>query len=591
MPTSPETNLTAGDAEWAQFVHALGEQLAALWPAMPAKLGDRYATFVEHAVQQATDLGFSRAAAVARYANLWFVWGSGFQAKPGFEWAAALLAAPTAGVPPDVQSARAWNTVHQLVQRSLQELARLPDARIPAAALAAADAQLIQAHAALGTRAALHPAEVQPAPAAACDLQAAELRVLQLAVSQAYELQGEVWQRVPLPDIAPLRIHAAQPLPTLVGLLSNAAGPGMSLTRLQARLSTHAVCDGDVHPELRLTGSHGLWRWRGFEARACSWPVAALVQAGPAAGPGTAVAEETSPDVLLLHINTCGLRDDGAPLGALHTQLWVWPAAQWWLQLQRQAPPAQSLLADKPPALLPQTRCNLEQDGAAQDAAPLRQGFEVGLDQATARALQALQQAWQRVPGLVAGPGEGVLALLVGQAALTWGWRLSPGGMHGRAFMRLLAQLQLRAVLSDWQLQGELTVAAARARVTLRCQGQAPLQGTLRCENAELPLLAQLPQLLPQLQARFRLPLLAEVEALASDSAAILQATGPVTGALVGEAGLRPRTRGGSGLEWFASLRLEAVQLPLQVNDPLLGEHSQTLPLLPAQTLLDWSLG
>ena len=57
------------------------------------------------------------------------------------------------------------------------------------------------------------------------------------------------------------------------------------------------------------------------------------------------------------------------------------------------------------------------------------------------------------------------------------------------------------------------------------------------------------------------------------------------------EAGLRPRSRGGSGFEWFAALRLEAVQLAVQVTDPLLGQHGQTLPLLPAMPLLDWSLG
>ncbi len=611
LPSTPETAATA-DAEWAQFVQALGTQLAALWPAMPGKLGERYAAFVEHAVQQAGALGLSRAAAVARYVNLWFVWGSGFQAKPGFEWAAAVLAAAPA---------REWNSVHQLVQRSLQELALLTDARISAAALAAADTQLLNAFAALGVRGALHPAEAAPAPQAACDLQAAELRVLALAVTQAYELQAGEWQRVALPVPAPLRVHAAQALPALVALLSHAPAdapahlalapsvplnpltPSAPLTRLQARLSTAAVCDADVHPELRLMGSHGLWRWRGHEARSCIWPLATLAQAGPTAGPGTAVGEETSPDVLQLHIQCCGLRDEGEPLGALRTQLWVWPAAQWWLQLQRQAAPMQPLPlarapAQAPPApqvLQPQMRCKLEQDGVACDTGPLTQGFKDGLDAAAARALQALQAAWQQLPGLVAAPGSGVLALLVGRAALTWGWRLGPGGMDGRALMRLVADLQLQAVLSDWQLEGELTLGAARARITLRCTGQAPLAGTVRRETAEPPLLA----LLPQLQTRFRLPLQVDLTPLASDCAAMLQAAGTgagksanaCTGALVGEAGLRPRSRGGSGLEWFAALRLEAVQLPLQVTDPVLGQHRQTLLLLPAMPLLDWSLG
>ena len=64
-----------------------------------------------------------------------------------------------------------------------------------------------------------------------------------------------------------------------------------------------------------------------------------------------------------------------------------------------------------------------------------------------------------------------------------------------------------------------------------------------------------------------------------------------MSGALVGEAGLRPRTTGGSGWEWFASLRIEPVAVPLTLTDPLLGSLSRSLPLLPALTLLNWCLG
>ena len=568
---------SSAEAEWAQFERALGEQLAALWPAMPRKLGDRYASFIELGVQHATRLGLARAAPVARYVNLWFVWGSGFQDRPGFEWAAGLLAAPRA---------REWNTVHQLVARSLQELQRLPDALIAAAALQAADQRLLDTFGHLGARGALHPNEPLPAPRAACDLRAMELRLLERSVARGYDLVGGHWQPVDLPEAAALRVQAAQALPPLVAVLSHAQGAG-PLTRMQARLSTVSVCSADVHPELRLSGSHGLWRWRGHEASACNWPLATLAQAGPVAGPGTAVAEETSPDILHLDVSTCGLRDEGDPLGPLHTQLWVWPAAQWWLDIQRQAAVAQPLLAAQPPALRPHTRCRVEQDFAAQDAGPLTGGFENGLDTATAAALQALQGAWQRVPGLVAGQGEGLLALLVGRASLSWGWQLGPGGMDGRALMRLVGELQMQAVQADWQLEGELTQAGARARLLLRCQGQAPLAAVVRRQTAEPPLLA----LLAQLQVRFRLPLQAELTPLADATAALLQSNGAVTGALVGEAGLRPRSRGGSGFEWFAALRLEAVQLPLLVLDPLLGSQTLLLPLLPAQTLLDWSLG
>ena len=106
-------------------------------------------------------------------------------------------------------------------------------------------------------------------------------------------------------------------------------------------------------------------------------------------------------------------------------------------------------------------------------------------------------------------------------------------------------------------------------------------------ELYEAPLLNTL---LP-LMTSFSLPVVAELEPLAADDGALLQAAGAATGALVGEAGLRPRTSGGSGWEWFARLRLEPVTLPVLVSDPFLGESVQTLALLPAMQLIDWSLG
>ena len=89
----------------------------------------------------------------------------------------------------------------------------------------------------------------------------------------------------------------------------------------------------------------------------------------------------------------------------------------------------------------------------------------------------------------------------------------------------------------------------------------------------------------------WRFPAELLLEPLATDAGRILQPAGPVTGALVGEAGLRPRTTGGSGWEWFAGLRIEAVSVPLLLDDPLLGRLQRTLSLLPAMTLLTWSLG
>ncbi|MDE2564940.1 MAG: hypothetical protein KGL50_04075, partial [Burkholderiales bacterium] len=164
-------------AHWAAFVTDLADHLAAQWPAMPERLGERYAAFVEHAVALADKRGLSGAAAVARYVNLVFVWGPAWHDKPGCEWAAGLLAAPRE---------REWGTVHQLVRRSMAELQRLPGTRIEPASLAAADERLVDRYAALGRRGAMHPPEPPPLPRRACDLEAAELRLTEAAVGLQY---------------------------------------------------------------------------------------------------------------------------------------------------------------------------------------------------------------------------------------------------------------------------------------------------------------------------------------------------------------------------------------------------------------------
>jgi hypothetical protein len=93
------------------------------------------------------------------------------------------------------------------------------------------------------------------------------------------------------------------------------------------------------------------------------------------------------------------------------------------------------------------------------------------------------------------------------------------------------------------------------------------------------------------LAMRVALPVEIELEPLAGASGRVLQAAGRPGGGLVGEIGLRPRTSGGSGWEWFAHLRLEPVTLPVSCSDPFEGESQRTLTLLPSLTLIDWSLG
>ncbi len=63
---------------------------------------------------------------------------------------------------------------------------------------------------------------------------------------------------------------------------------------------------------------------------------------------------------------------------------------------------------------------------------------------------------------------------------------------------------------------------------------------------------------------------------------------GPGSGA-GGAVGLEQRPDG-PGLRWFVRLRVEPVATQLRIHDPLLGVQVVQQPLLPAQTLVDWSL-
>jgi hypothetical protein len=589
----PATATAAEDAAWRRFIDQLAEHLALRWPAMPERLADRYPAFVDLAVQQALAQGLRRAPSVARLVNLWFVWGPSFHERPGFEWAGPLLAGA---------AQEEWLAVHQLVQRSLAELQRLPGTRITPQALAAADAALIEQFGALGRQGQLHPAEPLPAPRTACDLEAADIRLVDEGWHQHYWLGGTAadgtapdWQRSAVAWPAPLRVDASHAMPQVVAALSHPAGQGAQ-ARLQLKLRPLAVCDADLHPLLAFAGPHGRWAWAGHAGKSASWLLATREQPLPRAGPGAIVAEETSPELHRLELQTCGLRDAGPAIGAQRATVAVWPATQWWLQWQRAPAPPQALLPGPRSWQRGSTQCRLERDGQVLDAGALRQQFEAGLDVAMATGLQALASAWAAAPGISSPQLEGQLGLLNGLASLSWGWAHDPAaGLDGAAMMRLVGQLALDAASADLQLQGEWgatadsgdALAGSRTRLSLQLAGQARLQQRLAREAAR----PGLDSLLGAAVARWRWPVLLQVAPLATTTGRLAQQVGPASGALVGEAGLRPCTTGSSGWEWFAGLRLEPVAVTLGSHDPLLGWQQQTLQLLPALGLVDWRLG
>lgn len=596
---------------WQRFTEDLSQQLAALWPAMPQRLGERYPAFVDLAVEQALSLGLLHTAGVARYLNLVFVWGPGFQDKPGFEWASALLAprAAESELSPDQAWPPRWLRLHQLLQRSLLELQHLAGTRIEPASLSRSDAHLLERFGGLGLRGQLcryRDASTSAAPPRlACDLQALELRLLPAATPEQglrqYVLpvvteaiaagDGAVdWQLQPLSPPPPLRASAAQPLPAVLHLLTPLQGQGEP-ARLQLRSHFHAQCDSDRHPAVDLLGAHGRWTWAGHETRAFNWPLQGREQTQQPAGPGTRIAEETSPEFHLLQVEVCGLRDAGDPaelMGSQQKRLAVYPAAQWWVEMQRAKPLAQDLLAGGQLRRwnAGASRARVERDGCIQNPAALCRQFSEGLDAAIASGLQGLAQAWQALPGLAEPRCEVLLGVLLGRMSCSWGWAYGPAGMAAPPLLRLQAQLALDACLAELSLGGVLQLGETRSRLQLQLQGREPLRQQLLRDNAQPPLI----EAMQPLRRSWRLPFTLQLEPLALDAPGLLQLARPLSGALVGEAGLRPASRGGSGFEWFAALRIEPVLADLQIDDALLGSRRQQLQLLPALQLLDWSM-
>jgi hypothetical protein len=560
---------------WRAFVARLGQHLAAQWPAMPERLGERYDAFVELACQQAQERGLNRAPAVARYVNLCFVWGPGFQDKPGFEWASGLLAAP---------AEREIVTAHQLLQRSLTELQRMASPRVDAGSLAQSDARLMDQFGTLGRRGDMRGPAHAPMPRQACDLEAVEVKLLCEPALQRYALTQDDWHREPMPLPPALRADLTRPLPGTLAALSGVGSQGAAV-QLQVRARSHAVCDADVHPALHFSGPHGRWEWAGHETRAVSWPLQARAQTPLPLGLGTALAEDTSPELTRLTLAVCGLRDEGDPVGSLTTVVSVWPAAQWWLDLRRASATAQSLLPSSAAWAAGTSRCRLECDGVVQDSSALTQQFQSGLDAACAQAVARLNTGWAELPGLSQQRSEVLLGLLTGSASMSWGWQWGAAGLSCPALMRFIGQFDLDACRAELQWGGELAVGGTRTRLNLQTQGVARLQQTVRRELAVPDLTATMMPLV----ADWAFPFSLSLEPIASDTGALLQQVGPVQGQLIGAAGLRPCTGGTSGWEWFVRLRLEPVQVMLEVLDPVLGTQRFQQPLLPETLLVDWS--
>jgi hypothetical protein len=554
----------------------MGESVATHWPELNTRLGTRVGEFLDIALGNASTHAIAQNPAIQRFVNLCCAFGPNFERRPENEWALAILADERLGE---------WTKLHQLVVRGATELKRSPaDGRATSDQLLRADGALLDA---LDRQQRAVNSESVRLERLACDLDAVDIRLLEVDWRNEYRNIAGTWQLVPVTGAASsIRIDPTHPAPAMVCVLTHAPAAGPE-ARLQIRLLTHSVCDQDRHPLVVFAGDHGLWPWKGHNARAVSWIVNAHPLQVATNGLGSTLVEETVPRTSLLQASTCGLRDEGLPVGSLHTHVWAYPADQWLFVLQREAG-AESRWprSDRSPAeaSFSPTRCRIERDGLVQSSARWAQAFTDTLDPAMLRGFETLFAAWQQAATdasmtLTAG-------LMSGRSTLTWGWREGAQGLAGAPLMRVLGDFDLHNAI-DLSLSGEIVLGVTRTRVRLRVTGDSPMQQQIAREQAAPGLLDAL---LPAV-GRWRFDYRVEFDPIAVEVGALWSEAGPCTGAIAGEAGLRPRVTGGSGWQWYARLDSEAVSLPICIHDPVLGQTRRTLTLLPALRLLDWNLG
>ena len=318
----------------------LGEQLALAFPEAPARLGERFPTFVALAVQRGALQGFTHLVALARYLACWVTLGAEFEAKPGFEWAASLLAA----------KARAEGTrVFQLCRGVRERLAAQPSPTGVAAP--EFDAALERLDAALQDAGDLGALENLGEPArggsrrrltlgAACDLDVLDLRRADAASREQYSRVDGQWQRVPVAspiDALTLRPPGQEPVqrPSWIAVLCAPAGQ----RRRRADAAAHArgadLRPPSVGPTERPASA--LRDWRGALANDVTWsvPAPAPVPAEPPVVEPT-IAAEVSPQLQSLDVHSCGLRDSGAPMGDLHLVVAAFPGEQHLMAWKRE---------------------------------------------------------------------------------------------------------------------------------------------------------------------------------------------------------------------------------------------------------------
>ncbi len=559
----------------------IGGVLAQAWPAVTERLQDRWPAFVEAAMQQARRHGIADAVGLAHYTGLWCLWGARFEDKPAFAWAREIL---------DDPRRKPALKLHQLLQHTRGERAQQQPTSAPAAGITLAqfDAAAAQVEAQALTAAAreVFPAPQPPARLVPCDLAGIDLMVADAEV-QAWRLEAGQWQRQPLPKPAATRerLDRAPDAPLDYAVLSTALRGGAP-SRLNLALATLATCDARVHPQVLHVAPGGRLAWKGRDATRLSIALNVSPLSDGEGWPGMAAAP--APDLHRISIDSCGLRDAGAPFGTLAIGVRAYAAAQWLTEVRHAAWPALQRPATAPQAV-PAPVCRLERDGETLDAAGLQHAW-AELHTRFAQGMDKLFAAWMRVVETTAPdtpPRLNVQAqCLAGQAGVTWGYLKTDATT---VKMRTEGAIDMTAIALDLQLSGELTEGATRSRVRLSAQGSEPLRRVLRQLGED----AAEAESLEGAVCAFRLPFALEVDPIATSepaTAGVATTVPQALGALAGECGLRPRADG-RGWQWFFSLRIERCAVVLALADPMVGDAWITRELLAAQPLVDWSAG
>ena len=569
---SPEQGAALAQLQRERDLMRLREALATAFPATAQRAGERLGALVDLGVARGQAHGLTHLLALARYLACWFVWGTEFDNKPGFEWARDILGADARD-----QGVK----VFQLCRRSREELARpgAPGA-IGAESFDAAIAGLDAALGAGGALGTLLP-RTRLRLGAACDIDVVEVGWVEASPMQLYRVEQGQWRRAPmLAERESVRIRAGDSgRPEALHVLSSCA---QDMLKLRVRTRADFRCDADMHPLVAMNGPQGPLDWRGRDSADQS---VALCAAPPAPRPADALqpmmAAEGAVQDSLLSFGSCGLRDHGPALGSFDLRLRVHAREQHLLAWRREAGAVMSWPDARPADALPAPRVRIERDGLALDATRWQAGF-AELDRALVEGLGRLANAWDRESGVDGGRLQAQPRLLCGSAALTWGWAEAPRGPSAPAYHRVVGQFDVMACQLDLLFSGTLNWQGSSTRLSLACAASQPLQAAWErgADDGDLVALLQAAQL------SFSLPFTLALESVATPDAAVANAVGPVQGALVGSCGLRPRGDG-AGLQWFARLEVDPVSVMMQLHDPITGLQQCVRPLLPATKLLD----